>query len=54
MIPRTIDDIPFQVHRTRRRKTAEFSLRDGGVRLLVPEGLSDEEINRLIQKHRRV
>jgi predicted metal-dependent hydrolase len=39
-----------KVNRTRRRKTAEFSLRDGGIRLLVPDRLSDDEINRLIQR----
>ena len=50
VIPSTIDGIPIQVNRTRRRKTAEFSLRDGGIRLLVPERLSDDEINRLIQR----
>jgi predicted metal-dependent hydrolase len=50
MIPTTIDDIPIQVKRTRRRKTAEFSLRDGGVRLLVPDRLSDAEICRLIER----
>jgi len=50
MIPRVVDDIPIQVNRTRRQKTAEFSLRDGQVRVLVPDRLSNAEINRLIQR----
>jgi len=52
MILSVVDDIPIKVNRTRRKKTAEFSLQGGGVRVLVPDRLSDAEIDRLI--HRRL
>ena len=43
-------DLPIEIIRTDRRKTASIKVRDNKVQVIVPKALSDERVRDLIRK----
>ena len=50
MNPEFDKDLPIEVVRTNREKTASIKIVDGSVRVIVPQKLSDARVDELIQK----
>ena len=50
MILSELGDIPIQVQKSQRRKTAEIEVNRGTVRVLIPDNLPDERLHDLLSK----